>query len=166
MILSYFLAKRHVKKLKHVLDKLNKDLEDAFISLGNSSFKDRMDKVKEITMQQLDLRSQIEGPQKNGLHGRHKNGLISEIKRLEEEKIEVLKSILNDNLDPEVSILDENNQTKTMKLSEYMNLMGHVYAKKTQDAPTTKTNKFTVYTGGKASSPPDDDGGSGDNTFH
>ncbi len=118
------------------------------------SVNDRMKKVKEITQEQLDLQSGAQGPQKNALHGRYKNGLIGRIKELEEQKNDILRSILADGFDPEITVMDGAGVVTTIKLSEFMAQNGITMP--TKPAPTTPTKqvgKFTVHRGGK------DDGG-------
>lgn len=115
---------------------------------------ERMKRIKEITNEQLDLTRQVDGPQKNGLDGRHKNGMIGKIKRLDEEKNELLKSILLDGYDPELSTVDNAGVVTHMKLSEYMVLMGIKMEPKKSSSPSIeKAGRFTIVKGGK------DDGG-------
>lgn len=141
----------------------SKSLEAKKKKLSESSEKkmsinERMKRVKEITNQQLDLAQQADGPQKNALHGKHKNGLIGEMKRLDEEKMTLLKSILADGHDPELTTMDEAGVVSKMKLSEYLAYLGVSMDKTTTPTPTekpkaTQIGKFTVIRGGK------DDGG-------
>lgn len=136
---------------------LNKSSKDKAPSADTVS--DRLKKVKELTNQQLNLQSQAEIPQKNGLDGRYKNGLIKEVKRLEEEKTEILKSIITDGFDPSITTLDESGEVKQMKLSEFMANMGITMPKseteKKLDQALDNVRKFTVHRGGKD----DEDGG-------
>ena len=129
-----------------------------------ASAQKRMSKVKEITMKQLNLLAQVEAPQKNSLDGKYKNILISEIQSLEEEKIEILRSLIKDNLDLKIVILDEHNQVKTMKLSEYMNLMGLSNLKDQAQNNLKSIRKFTIHEGKKLDD--DDDGDNSNKTFH
>ena len=135
------------KEKKSLINKLSK----------RESIDSRLKRVKEITTEQLDLQGHASGPQKNALHGRHKNGIIGQIKVLEEEKSEILRSILHDGHDPLLTTIDDSGTVHQMKLSEYMVYMGITMKPKEQLAtpePTpTQKSKFTVYKGGK------DDGG-------
>lgn len=118
------------------------------------SVSSRMKKVKELTAEQLELQSHAQGPQKNALHGKHKNGLIGRIKELETTKNEILKSIITDGFDPEITVLDETGVVTTIKLSEYLAQTGiTIPPKNPPPSPTRQVGKFTVYKGGK------DDGG-------
>lgn len=123
-----------------------------------ASLQERMKRVKEITNEQLDLNRQVDGPQKNGLDGKHKNGLINKMKRLDEEKNDILRSILLDGYDPELTTMDTSGVVTYMKLSEYMALMGIKMEPKKPKSSTSRVGKFTVVKGGK------DD--SGNNTTH
>ena len=149
--LVLYLGKKSLsKKLESKLD----SLKDATKKIESVS--DRMKKVKDIVNQQLDMQAQATMPQKNGLDGKYKNGLIREIKRLEEEKHEILKSILKDGFDPEITTIDEAGVVTSMKLSQFMADQGIVVQK--EDKQTIKETpkqigKFTVYKGGR------DDGG-------
>jgi hypothetical protein len=149
--LVLYLGKKSLsKKLESKLD----SLKDATKKIESVS--DRMKKVKDIVSQQLDMQAQATMPQKNGLDGKYKNGLIREIKRLEEEKHEILKSILKDGFDPEITTIDEAGVVTSMKLSQFMADQGIVVQK--EDKQTIKETpkqigKFTVYKGGR------DDGG-------
>jgi len=122
---------------------------------------ERMKKVKSITDEQLELAQQADGPQKNALHGRYKNGISAQIKKLEEEKNQILSSIIEDGLDPEITTIDASGTISKMKLSEYMAYMGIKMQPKVnteQKSKLERMGKFTVVKGGK------DD--SGNNTTH
>lgn len=147
VILTLFLSKR-------ALDKLKKEAE----SKGKTeSIKSRMDKVKGIIAEQLDLQNHVVGPQKNALHGKYKNGLNSRIKELELEKTDILKSIIADGFDPEITVIDGSGVVTTIKLSEFLINSGISMPPKGTKLPPEQVGKFTVYRGGK------DDGG---NTTH
>ena len=115
---------------------------------------DRMKKVKEITMEQIELQSGASGPQKNALHGKYKNGLIGRIKELEEEKNTILRSIIEDGHDPEISTVDDDGNVSKLKLSEFMAASGikmdpKVPANQSTESKTKNIGKFTVIKGGK-----------------
>lgn len=120
---------------------------------------ERMKRVKELTQEQLLLAQQADGPQKNGLDGKYKNGINRQIKQLDEEKNNILISLIEDGHDLEITTMDSSGIVSKMKLSEYMAYMGiKMQPKKSVEAPKTeRIGKFTVVKGGK------DDGG---NTTH
>lgn len=122
------------------------------------SLSDRMKRVKEISVEQLDLASRAEGPQKNALDGKYKNTLIDELKALDEERNSILVSILKDGHDPELTTMDSSGTVSQMKLSEYLAYLGVDLGSKSNDtSKAEKHHKFMVYKGGK------DDG---NNTTH
>lgn len=128
------------------------------------SLETRMRRVKDITDEQVDLARRADGPQKNSLDGKYKNSLMRQIKALDEEKNEVLNSILADGHDPELTTIDGSGVVSKMKLSEYMAYMGYK-AENTPQPPKKpsgpeRLGKFTVYRGGK------DDGDGGSGTVH
>lgn len=134
------------------LERKRKQLTEA--PAGKLSLEARMKRVKDLTDEQMDLLAQIDQPQKNGLDGRHKNGLNSTVKDIEKEKAEILRSILEDGYDPEISAMDMSGVVSKMKLSEFMVDQGLIAPPKPKEEPKIKTlGKFTVHKGGK------DDGG-------
>lgn len=123
-----------------------------------TSISDRMKKVKEISAKQLDLTSRIDRPQKNSLDGKYKNLMIGQLKALEEEKNDLLRSIIAEGHDPELTTVNESGVVEKMKLSEYMAYMGITMApSKTLEQPKAskpkqnieRLGKFTVIRGGK-----------------
>lgn len=120
-----------------------------------NSVEERMKRIKDITNEQMELMQAQDHPQKNSLDGRYKNGLGAEIKALEEEKTELLISIIEDGHDPEVTTVDATGEIAKMKLSKFIADSGIKIPGK--QAPKPSTGKFTVVRGGK------DDGG---NTTH
>jgi hypothetical protein len=124
---------------------------------------DRLSKVKELTSLQLELQKSISGPQKNSLDGKHKNYLMRELKDIEEEKTEILKSIISDGHDPVISTMDTAGVVTKGKLSEFLAQHGIVVeGKNTQQIEQKPVNKFTVVQGGKFES----DDGDGSETVH
>lgn len=111
--------------------------------------KEKLARVKEITTKQLELQSSVGGPQKNAMDGKHQNFVIAELKRMEQEKGEILQSIIKDGYNPSITIMDGNGDLEEMSLSEYLGLMDF------DTEPEKPTGKFTVIRGGKS----DDDGG-------
>lgn len=130
----------------------------ASIAEKAKSISSRMNRVKEITNQQLDLYSQISGPQKNSLHGKHKNNLNGQMKELDDEKAAILNSILADGFDPEISVMDGAGVITKTKLSNFMTESGIAIESKKPEPKTKPIGRFTVHKGGK-----DDDDG---NTTH
>lgn len=120
------------------------------------SISDRMKRVKEISTEQLELAMRADGPQKNSLDGKYKNSMIGRLKALEEEKNDLLRSIIADGHDPELTTMNESGVVEKMKLSEYMAYMGiSMTTNKQPEQPkvskprTEQIGKFTVIRGGK-----------------
>jgi hypothetical protein len=163
ILISIYLVNKEIKRNEAKVKKLT-DLISQTKSLMIA--REKLKKVREISVKQMELKGQIEMPQKNSLDGKYKNQLSEEIRVLEEEKINILNSILKDNIDPEILVLDEFGNTKTMKLSEYMNKMGYSI----KDNKNHEKPKFTVYNGGKNIAyivdDNDDDNETNGKTFH
>ena len=81
------------------------------------SVKYRFTKVTEITERQMDLIASTERPSANASHSRHKNSILGELKALEQEKIDIFKSILSDGIDPQLSV-SVDGQPQNMRMSE------------------------------------------------
>lgn len=147
MVLAAKAAKRSLEKEGKALDQQIKD---------KKSVNERLSKVKEITTQQLALQAQITMPQKNSLDGKYKNRLMNEVKTLEEEKVQILNSILQDGHDPEVNVLGDDGEPQRMKLSEFLEIQGTKMPLPKEEPKTKMVGKFTVLKGGKGETPSDD----------
>lgn len=123
LYIGYVLYSRQIderqKQLQKELDELMNQADD-LLKEDNSQAEARLSKVREITEEQLDLGSQVGRPQKNALDGKYQNMISRQIKALEEQKQEILKSILDDGLDPTVGVQKEDGTIERVKLSEYM----------------------------------------------
>jgi hypothetical protein len=134
------------------------------IDQKTNSIKDRLIKAARIAQTQMELRAQAEMPSKNGLHSKYKNGLMSEIGELEQEKLDILKTILDDGFNPLITVLGDTGAKEEIPLSEYVSsaqeTMDIALGKKDEKpqapaAPTLaddqprKVGKFFVYRGGK-----------------
>jgi hypothetical protein len=118
---------------------------------GLESIEAKMKRVREIAEEMLDLYRMTDHPQKNSLDGKYKNGIIGQIKILEDEKNDLLRSIISDGHDPELSTIDGSGVVTRMKLSQYMVDAGiSMSPKEKPDAPKVEqVGKFTVIRGGK-----------------
>jgi len=154
MFLTFLWLGRSV--LKKQLNKLVSSAKNASKSPVHAEGDTMMDKVRELTLEQLDLRGQLDQPQKNALHGKHKNSISARIKELEEEKLSLLRQVLASGYDPLIGTIDENGDIKKMKLSEYMaeyDLLDKEVDDKSKLSEKTakKENPFKVIEGGKSS---------------
>lgn len=129
--------------------------EQFSVKPSRANIDDRLKKVREITDQQLALMQAADGPQKNSLDGKYKNSLNKTVKDLEEDKVEILKSILTDGFDPLITTQDPDGTILQMKLSKFMADTGITMSPTTpQSKPkSSQIGKFTIHKGGK------DDGG-------
>jgi hypothetical protein len=142
----YIKANQLIKKAKAA----SNDLKDKL--LNNSELyekvKDRLKRLSDITQRELEIMGSMSYPSANATHSRHKNSLVSEAKALQEEKIAIMRSMVAEGLDLEMSVIDESGQSKKMKLSEFL---GEQPVDKTQQADKSSNKpKFTVLTGGKS----------------
>src|SRR6185369_8368026 len=84
----------------------NKKIKDAIKDIELvGSIKYRFAQVTEITSRQMDLISSVDRPSASAAHSRHKNSIAGELKALEQQKIDIFKSILADGVDPQLSIV-------------------------------------------------------------
>jgi hypothetical protein len=107
--------------VKIISDTLAKVVEDTFTQLKGEKIKeasDKFDRINEITKTQLDLFASTQLPSSSPSHSKYKNGIVGELKKLEEEKLEIMKSLLDEGIDPEVGVLDEDGNLKSSKMSE------------------------------------------------
>ena len=113
----YSLNKREKAKLKFF-----NEFKDYIMGerTKRTSVHKRLDQVDEITKQQLEILSTLEMPQRNSIDGRHKQRLNSEIRRLEDDKIIILESILNDGFDPKLVVANEFGERETIPLSTFL----------------------------------------------
>jgi hypothetical protein len=98
-------------KIKDVLDKAE--------LLG--SLKYRFKVIDGFTKEQLDLITHAERPSASAAHSKHKNQIISRLKELEGRKAEVMQSILDDGLDPVITMQTPEGP-KNIKMSEALQL--------------------------------------------
>jgi len=131
------LKKKIVDQVKGKLDEQDKKRESIIA---------RLKQAQAITEQQLDIRSATDQPSKNALHSRYKNGLIGDIKKLEEEKIAILRSILDDGFDPLINVRDENGEVRELPLSHFVN---QAPAPEQDPNAPKRVGKFIVVKGGK-----------------
>ncbi len=147
-ILLYLIGKKLVKKVATELDNKSK---------SNDEIEEKLERVKAITAEQISLMRQSDGPQRNSMDGKYKNSIYSKMKILDEEKHELLKSILMAGHDPQLTTMDEDGVVEKMRLSEYMDQMG--YSRTPAESKIDKKPAFKVYDGGKFDENDDDDDG-------
>lgn len=142
-----------VRKLKDAKDKLLENLKSKLMEQDGKrqSIIERLKKAQAITEQQLDIRAAADQPSKNALHSRYKNGLIGDLKKLEEEKVAILQSILDDGFDPLINAVDENGNKQELPLSHFVSKARTTIDEADGNTPTPpkKVGRFVVVKGGK-----------------
>jgi hypothetical protein len=154
---------RKIKKAKtSLLEEVKKKAVDLEQKYG--SVKDRLLKAAQIAQTQMELRSQAEMPSKNSLHSKYKNGLAAEINELEQQKLDVLKSVLAEGFNPMITVIHDGGSKEELPLSDYVlmsqdavnSIAGNKKEVTPPPPPTSpesvapkKVGKFFVYSGGK-----------------
>ncbi len=149
---GYLALRQDAKKVKDLLDNAKKEQEaqDEKYKTVHS----RLKRAAEISAKQLDIAQAIDQPSKNSLHSKYKNQLVGEVKDLEKEKRSILRSIIQDGFDPDLTITNQTGEKEQISLSQYM-LRNGIDPKEVDDsvpppAPgKTNKSKFVVIKGGK-----------------
>ena len=115
MIIIFNLYEKEVNKLVKGINSSYKQAE----LLG--SVKERFKQFQELTGDQQSLLGQVDRPSAGAAHSKYKNSIIGELKFLEEKKKEILKSVLDDGFDVEITMLDMKGAKSKMKISEFLN---------------------------------------------
>lgn len=115
-------ALHNLKKLDKKRAKFAQELAISAKDIASKveSAKERINQALDISEQQYALMSGIEGPQSGPLHGKHKMSVSAELKRLEEEKITILKSVLADGYNPKLVTINEEGERESVKLSDFV----------------------------------------------
>jgi hypothetical protein len=148
LFITYGIYKmRKLEKMKEdLLGKLETKAKDL---KGQQSIIERLRAASEIAQQQLDLRDAAQQPSKNATHSRYKNGLISELQELEQQKVAILQSILNDGFDPKITVLNSAGEREEMPLSEFLQVESAKSAEASPKEAPKQVGRFTVIKGGR-----------------
>jgi hypothetical protein len=151
-----------MNKIKKVKDLLMNQIRQKAAEMDGKrdSIKDRLVKASELAQDQASIRAQIEMPSKNALHSRHKNGLVAELQDLEQQKLDLLKTVLAEGFDPTITVINESGARQEIPLSTYVNQatvalndsLGTSDATPPpapEDNQPKKVGKFIIYKGGK-----------------
>lgn len=108
----------------------------------------KMARVKVVTERQLEL-LELEAALRAG--GQDDITVHQQIIALEDEKFDLLESILDDGADPELTAVNTKGELQKMKLSEYLAYIGSksTPSPKKVESKSTRLGKFTVIKGGK-----------------
>ena len=177
MTLGLYKLKQISKKELITMDVITTELEKATEILKAKvlekrsiieSVQSRLNEVHEIFAKQHALHAALDMPSKNATHSRYKNGLVGELKELEEKKYNILQSILKDGHDPIIGVVNEDGTKQDMKLSEFVAQYDGAEPSKEGEFPPAasakvpeekdeideeldkgkKAGKFVVYSGG------------------
>ena len=111
----------------------------------------KIERINEISQEQVAYISNLDRPNASAAHARHKNTVVSTIKQLEEEKLELFRSILKDGADPTLTV-NIDGTIKQMKASELLPLLesGNIpqaetpQSKTDSNSPGSATHKLRV----------------------
>lgn len=109
------------------------------------SVKYRYKKIEEITDKQLDLVSRVDRPSASAAHSRYKNDIVGQLKALEDEKVDIMRSIVDDGIDPNITISIDG-EPQSMKMSEAINM--HDINNKKPFTPPPKTESIKTRNNG------------------
>ncbi len=155
--ISRRIHRKQNTELLALIVKLLKNTEDSIIERIKApgtivkSVSERLLKAHKITQDQLDMLAAIKQPSKNSLHSQYKNQTISEIRKLEDQKLDILQSILDDGQDPDIAVKTVSGKIEQVPLSRYMVQQADkkIKMQKPLDPKHRSNNKFTVHEGGK-----------------
>jgi hypothetical protein len=101
---------------KNIIKKINYAYDEG---VKNGLLQAKIDRINEISNEQTHILGALDQPNASAAHSRYKNSLVSKIKAMEEEKLDLFKSMLKDGSDPIISI-KINGEAKTMKASQLL----------------------------------------------
>jgi hypothetical protein len=167
MFLGYgYYQVNKMKKIKDTLldqlkAKVKEQVQGLDIEQKKTSIKERLVKASELANAQMDIRAQMEMPSKNALHSRYKNGLIGELQDMEQQKLDLLRTVLAEGFDPMITVINESGAKSEIPLSTYVDEATGVLSRHLGETPPPppsdatdptqprKAGKFFVYKGGK-----------------
>lgn len=125
--------------IKSILKLVKKELVAAYDEgVKYGSIKLKLDRINEISSEQIKYFGALERPNASAAHSRHKNSIVSQIKAMEAEKIELFKSILDSGVDPLLTVVIEG-ETKSMRASELLPILTN---ETTDTTPQSKTDSI------------------------
>jgi hypothetical protein len=148
----------HVNKIRKVKDALLNQIKAKAEEMDRqkNSIKERLTKASELAQQQMALKAQMEMPSQNALHSKYKNGLVGELQDMEQQKLDLLKTVLAEGFDPMITVVSETGVKTEIPLSTYVNEATVLLNESVGTKPAApevlqpkKAGKFIVYQGGK-----------------
>ena len=120
MLVIYVRASKNVKKkagTESVADRTTKLLNQAEL-IGSVKYRFKL--ITKLTEEQQNLVSRLEGPSSGPAFSKHRNSVYAQVNDLERQKSEIMETILEDGLDPKISMVTPEGETVDVKLSEYL----------------------------------------------
>lgn len=109
---KFILTKKEVDEFGFKMQKMGRALQNVKL-------------VEELSNQQAKLIVQLSIPSKNASHARHRSNILEEVKELEQAKIKIFKSIVDDGVDPLVKVYDNDSPDKTKKITMSEAILRH-----------------------------------------
>lgn len=148
---AIYAANKIAKQAKASNSKMETKLKAAFnaaaaaVSKEDSSVRQRLNKVQDLTQEQLGILGMMDKPQSGPLEGRNRKYLQAQLTEIEEEKLNLMKSIIKDGFNPKIKILNDQGEVETITLESFLD------RKKDRDPPvndpTPKKPKLTLVKG-------------------
>lgn len=115
LLWGLFLVERAKKRLTEAVDKVGLQAKEAALI---ASAKKRFAEALKISDQQQDLLGRLDGPSKGALFSQWRNSVRQELLALERQKIDIMRSIVADGIDPVVSVAGEGDTLVKKRMSE------------------------------------------------
>lgn len=106
------------REKKNLVKRLNKAAEQLKQEVLVASAKKRFAEAVKITEQQQELISRLDGPSKGALFSQWRNDVRGELLNMERQKMDIMRSIVADGIDPMVSVTGDNGELLKKKMSE------------------------------------------------
>lgn len=120
-ILGLFIGNEISKlSINKILSMVKGELHKAYdegIKFGEAQPK--IHRINEISKEQINYLDALDKPNASAAHARHKNSIVAFIKKLEEEKISLLKSMLSNGSDPLLTVSIDG-KTQTIRISKLL----------------------------------------------
>lgn len=126
----------------------------------------KFDEIDKLTKEQMDLFGAHDVPSASASHSKHKNSIAKRIKELEEQKHVIMRELLQEGIDPVITILDaQSGEPKKVRMSEALDIAAEKNGTPKTDPtiPRKKDGNVISLFEEKGDS---DDEGSGNPTLH
>src|ERR1035437_7104015 len=122
-VLVFMYGSYRIEKVKKAKEALLTQIKAKVAEMDKQkeSIKDRLIKASELAQTQIVIRGQLEMPSNGALHSKYKNELMHEMQDIEQQKIDILKTILAEGFDPMITIVNDTGTKSEIALSGYVN---------------------------------------------